>query len=67
MGKKKMLPIDFEDRKISVSRQAELLGISRSSAYYAPVIDPYDEELTRLIDEQYTEMPFYDSRRMTAA
>jgi putative transposase len=42
------------------------LGISRSSIYYQPVIDPYDFLLMKRIDEQFTRMPFYGSRKMTA-
>lgn len=52
---------------ISVTRQAELLGISRSGLYYEPVIDPYDNLLEKLIDEIYTELPFYGSRKITEA
>lgn len=58
--------IDREHEILSVSRQAELLDISRSSIYYVPVVDEYDCNLMRLIDEQYTKTPFYGSRRMTA-
>jgi putative transposase len=49
---------------ISLSRQAELLGISRSGLYYEPIINDYDEYLTVLIDEIYTELPFYGSRKI---
>ena len=42
------------------------MGVSRSSLYYQPVIDPYDLLLMKRIDEQYTRMPFYGSRKMTA-
>lgn len=42
------------------------MGISRSSIYYQPVIDPYDLLLMQRIDEQYTRAPFYGSRKMTA-
>ena len=42
------------------------MGVSRSSIYYQPVIDPYDLLLTQLIDGQYTRTPFYGSRKMTA-
>jgi len=49
---------------IPIARQADLLGIGRSTVYYKPVVDPYDLELMRLIDEQYTKTPFYGSRRM---
>lgn len=39
---------------ISLTRQAELLSISRSSIYYEPIIDPLDFKLMRHIDEIYT-------------
>jgi putative transposase len=52
---------------LSLVRQCQLLGVSRSSLYYQPV-GPSEEELTllRLIDEQYLKTPFYGSRRMVA-
>ena len=51
---------------ITLSRQIELLGRSHSGFYYQPRIDPYDEQLMRLIDEAYTEFPYYGSRRIQA-
>ena len=58
--------VDFQDPKISVSRQCRLLDLSRSSVYYQPVeIAPQDLLLMRLIDEQYLKTPFYGSRSMT--
>jgi putative transposase len=52
---------------ISVSRQCELLGLSRSSFYYRSCrVDERDLWLMHLLDEQYTRTPFYGSRRMTA-
>jgi putative transposase len=52
-------------REPSISRQCQLLGLSRSSFYYAPrPIDPEDLELMRLIDEQYLKTPFFGSRSM---
>ena len=57
--------IDRESKEIPISRQAELLGISRSTVYYEPKVDEYNLELMRVIDEQYTQYPFYGSRRMT--
>ena len=42
------------------------MGIARSTFYYRPVVDAYDLELMRVIDEQYTQTPFYGSRRMRA-
>lgn len=52
---------------LSVCRQAELVGLSRSTVYYQPRSRPEDLELMRRIDEQYTRTPFYGSRRMTHA
>jgi len=52
---------------MSIRRQAELLGVTRSRVYYEPKIDPYNLELMYLVDEQYTKTPFYGSRRMREA
>jgi len=52
---------------ISISRQAELLGISRSSIYCAPLPDPEEIKITGAIDELFTKYPFYGSRRMRGA
>lgn len=49
-------------------RQCELLGVSRSSVYYAPVpASGEDLTLMALIDRQYLETPFYGTRRMAVA
>lgn len=59
--------IALEDPKLSVRRQCELLGISRSGFYYEAVAtSPENLILMRLLDEQYTRMPFYGVRRMKA-
>jgi len=59
--------IDPEHPQIPIERQCELLGLPRSSFYYRPAgVDRYNEELMKLIDEQYTRTPFYGRRRMTA-
>ena len=51
--------------ELSVRRQCSLLGFSRSGFYYEPQgIDPEDLVLMRLLDEQYTRMPFYGVRKM---
>lgn len=62
-----MALVEAEHSAISVRRQAELLGISRSSIYYTPVQNEENVVITRLIDEIYTEAPFYGSRKMKAA
>jgi putative transposase len=44
-----------------------LLGLSRASLYYEPAEESQENlRLMRLIDRQYTQVPFYGSRRMTA-
>jgi putative transposase len=52
---------------ISLRRQAELLGVSRASLYYTPMIDEEEVMVKRLIDEIYTEAPCYGSRKIKAA
>ena len=59
--------IAFGHPKISVRRQCDLLGVSRSGFYYEPMaMSPEDAALMRLLDEQYTRTPFYGVRKMTA-
>ncbi len=59
--------IDTGHPDLSVRRQCELLGLSRSSLYYEPAPETAANlRLMRLIDERYTACPFYGSRRMTA-
>jgi putative transposase len=51
---------------LSVTRQCELLGLTRSRFYYAPAGEtPLNLLPMRLLDEQFTRTPFYGSRRMT--
>lgn len=50
---------------VELSRQAELLGISRSSLYYQPKeVDPLTLAVMHSIDELYTKRPFYGSRKI---
>ena len=50
---------------ISISRQCELLGLCRSGMYYVPKpISSRELTVKRLIDEIYTQHPFYGSRRI---
>ncbi len=56
-----------EESQISITRQCELLDMSRSSLYYQPrPVSEEDHLLMRLIDEQFTRTPFYGKRRMAA-
>lgn len=60
--------IDAGNAELSVLRQAELLGINRSSLYYTPVVNEEGIELDKLhmnaIDAIYTRYPFYGTRRI---
>lgn len=59
--------IEPGNEEISVSRQCELLGISRSGFYYKVIGESvYNLQVMKLIDEYYTEYPFYGVRRLTA-
>ena len=52
---------------LSIRRQCELLGLSRSSWYYEPARESEENlRLMELIDRQYLLTPFYGSRRMCA-
>ena len=59
--------IERENKQMPITRQVQLLGISRSMVYYKPRVDSYNLKLMHLIDEQYTKTPFYGSRRMREA
>lgn len=60
------LLVDRDHAEFSVRRQCELLGVNRSGLYYEPVGESEENlRLMRLLDEQYTRVPFYGSRRMT--
>ena len=59
--------VERERSDLSLTVQADLLSLSRSSLYYRPRA-PSLEEVTikHRIDALYTEHPFYGSRRITA-
>ena len=60
------LLVEPEHSRLSISRQCELLGVSRSSYYWQPARESsLNLELMRLIDRQYMETPFYGVPRMT--
>jgi len=62
----KRTAIEPDNKQIAIYRQCELLGLNRSSLYYKPCRDTqYNEQLMRLIDEQYIKMPFYGIDKMT--
>ena len=60
--------VDRRHRDLSIVRQCQLLGVSRSSLYYRPKgTSQQDLSLMRELDRQYLETPFYGSRRMKAS
>jgi putative transposase len=65
--KEKISLIDRAHPDISIARQSDIFGISRSSVYYEPRRNPEEVRITRAIDEIYTHYPFYGSRRMKDA
>jgi putative transposase len=59
--------IEPDHAQLSIARQCQLLGLSRSSYYYEPVaLAPDELALLRRIDEQYLRTPFFGSRQMCA-
>lgn len=40
--RKKVMLIERENKQIPITRQVQLLGISRSAVYYEPRVDPYN-------------------------
>jgi putative transposase len=58
--------IEPDHPQLSVARQCALLRLSRSSFYYRSQGESAENlYLMRLLDEQYTQTPFYGVRRMT--
>lgn len=56
----KRLALEPGHKQISVVRQCELWGLARSSWYYSPGRDTrYNEQLMRMLDEQYIKTPCY--------
>lgn len=59
--------IDEDHSHLSVKRQCELIDLPRSTRYYQPSGESgLNLELMRIIDELYTEHPYYGCRRMVA-
>lgn len=59
--------IDKTYEQLSLTKQAELLGISRGSLYYTPVpIDPQTLGLMHRIDKIHTDWPTYGARTIAA-
>lgn len=58
--------IDNDDSNLSVARQCNLLLINKSTYYYKPKgLTERDLEIMKIIDEIYTEHPYFGARRMS--
>ena len=60
----RMSLLDRDQREVSLTKQAELLNLSRSGLYYRPAVDPEDVRIRNAIDEIFTRHPFFGSRRI---
>ena len=62
--REKLSLIEKNNPEINLTRQADLLDISRSGIYYQSIIDPKQIQIKNAIDEIYTDCPFYGSRKI---
>lgn len=59
--------IEAAHPQISIARQCDLVGLPRSTYYYQSHGESAENlTLMRLLDQQYTDTPYYGIRRMTA-
>jgi putative transposase len=57
--------VEWDHEDFSIRRQCELLGLNRSTLYYRGIGESEENlRLMRLIDEKYTQRPYFGSRRM---
>lgn len=60
------LLVEPNHEALSIVRQCELLAISRAAYYYRPVgVSETDLACMRLMDEIYTQRPFFGARRLS--
>jgi putative transposase len=66
--REKLQMIEPHSLFLNISRQTELLELSRSSYYYRPYVDEGKQEkekqLLNMVNTIYTTYPFLGSRRM---
>jgi len=63
-SREKLSLIEKDNYEINLTRQAELLDISRSQIYYQPIINQKEIHIKNSIDKIYTDCPFYGSRKI---
>lgn len=64
--KEKVLLLEKDHPKLSLSNQCKLLGIARSTAYYSPETSERDLIIMHEIDQIFTAHPYYGKRRIRA-
>ena len=58
--------VDRDCSNLSIARQCDLLLINKSTYYYKPKgLTQRDLEIMKIIDEIYTEHPYFGARRMS--
>lgn len=62
----KVLMVEKNNPHLSIYKQTQLLGISRSFCYYTPKSNTQAEIIMTEIDKIYTKYPFYGARRIQA-
>lgn len=62
----KRLLLDYDEKNLSLRRQCKVFNLNRSSIYYQPIPENlYNVKLMNLIDQKYTQMPYYGVPRMS--
>jgi putative transposase len=61
---KKQEIVEVQADKISLSKQCEILSISRSHFYYTPVINESKEAIKNHIQKVYEEIPIYGEKKV---
>jgi putative transposase len=56
-----------DNNEISITKQAELLSVCKSSHYYEHIYSQSELKIMSEIDTIYTEQPYYGSRRISVA
>lgn len=63
--KRSLISPDY--KKMSISKQCKILGLSRSSLYFKPKGESaLNQQLMKVIDRKFLECPFYGVKRMVA-
>ncbi len=61
-NKQKM--VEVQAQNISLSKQTQLLGISRSHFYYTPIVNKQKEAIKQHIQKIFKEIPIYGERKV---